>query len=384
MNAVLIAVFILSCAFLLYILAGYPVMLALLGRLRPKHVRKEFQRKSVSIVLPVQNGERWIESKLQSIAALNYPRELMEVIVVSDGSTDRTDELVEATPEDNVRLIRVSKSGKASALNAGMQQARGEVLFFTDVRQPLDKDSLMHLVSCLADPDVGVVTGELVILQGETREEADVGLYWRYEKWLRAQLNRVGSLLVVTGCIYAMRRDLATPIPPGTLTDDAYLPMGAFLRGYRIVFEPAAKAFDYPTKLNMEFRRKVRTLAGLFQLIGQYPALLNPFANRMWIDFLSYKLGRLLLPYALIFILIGSFGFPGPWAALLLGAQAVFYLLAFLNAFVPDGSIVKRLTSPIATFVTLIVAAFYAGSILFVPAQELWKETKVEKARGAG
>src|SRR5262249_12218186 len=151
-----------------------------------------------------------------------------------------------------------SKSGKAVALSVALKSAHGEILFFTDVRQPLEPDALQHLVNRFADPKVGVVTGELIIRDGTTHEEANVGLYWKYEKLIRKELSRLDSVLGATGCIYAMRRSLAKPLPPGTLLDDVHQPMNAFFAGYRIVMEDRAIAYDVPTGLEAEFWRKVR------------------------------------------------------------------------------------------------------------------------------
>ena len=145
-------------------------------------------------------------------------------------------------------------------MNTALAQAKGEILFFTDVRQQFHPDSLANLVACFADPEVGVVSGELVIRDGTGIEEASVGLYWKYEKWIRKQLSRLDSIMGATGCIYAMRRELAIPLPEGTLNDDMYLPLEAFFRGYRVILDDSALAFDYPTPLASEFRRKVRTL----------------------------------------------------------------------------------------------------------------------------
>ena len=133
-----------------------------------------------------------------------------------------------------------------------------------------------------------------------------------------------------------MRSELANPIPPGTLLDDMYLPLIAFFRGYRVVMEDAALAYDIPAVLNSEFRRKVRTLAGVYQIIGRFPALLTP-ANRMWIHFVSHKLGRLLLPFALLAIAVSSFALPRPFRGMALLAQAGFYALASWTAGFPSG-----------------------------------------------
>jgi poly-beta-1,6-N-acetyl-D-glucosamine synthase len=367
----------LSAALLvLYVLFGYPLLLAWRARRRSRPVRKEWTPRTVSVLLPVYNGERWIRAKLESIRALQYPQDLIEVIVVSDGSVDRSAAIVRELAFPNVRLIELPRGGKALALNAALREATGEILFLTDVRQALHPEALRNLVACFADPEVGVVSGELMIVQGETLEEANVGLYWRYEKWIRERLSERDSVIGATGAIYAMRRELATPLPPDTLLDDVYLPVAALFRGYRVILDRTAYAYDYPTSLDAEFRRKVRTLAGNYQLIGFFPQLLRK-ANRLRFDFLSHKFARLFLPHLMILIAVSSLGLPAPWSWIALSAQAVFYLMALLDRALPEGFPVKRLTSPIRAFVVLLAAAFCAQSYLLFGSRNLWKETQV-------
>ena len=364
--------FVLGAAFILYVLVGYPLWIAVWSRFWPHPPRKEFQPRSVSILLPVHNGERWLADKLRSIRELNYPPELIETIVISSASTDGTLAIAQEHP---VQVIELDQSGKARALNAGLSVAHGEILFLTDVRQALGPDSLRSLVANFADPRVGAVSGELVILDGTTREEASVGLYWKYEKRIRAAQSRIDSIPGATGAIYAMRRELARPMPAGTLLDDVYLPLCAYFQGYRLTWEPAAKAFDFPTSLATEFSRKVRTLAGVYQIIGTFPRLLLP-THRLWIHFISHKLARLLLPYALIAVFIASFTLPAPWNYCSLAGQAALYGIAALDRFLPDRSPLKRISSPASTFVVLMAAAFCAASILFVSPEKLWKRTR--------
>ena len=370
-------VFVLGLAFILYVLAFYPLLLDLRVRLYSKPIRKQWQPRTVSIVLPVYNGESWIANKLQSILALDYPRELLQILVISDGSTDRTDEIVAQFASSGVALIRGPHLGKAVALNSGMARATAEILFFTDARQPLESHSLRTLIENFADPKVGVASGALIIQDAESQQEAQVGLYWRYEKWIRMRLSQVDSVLGATGCIYAMRKELAVPLPPGTLVDDMYLPLAAFFRGYRVILDPGAKAFDYPTSLESEFDRKVRTLAGVIQIIRAYPALLGP-RNRMWIHFMSHKVSRLLLPYALAAVFVSSMWLPPPWAKLALAGQSAFFWVAVLDSWIPDRGLIKRITSAARTFLVLMAAAVCAVSILFSPDKEFWRHTKAK------
>ncbi|MCZ2147299.1 MAG: glycosyltransferase family 2 protein, partial [Bryobacterales bacterium] len=232
--------FAVSCAGVFYTVAGYPLLLGWLAKRFGKPVHKAYVPRSVSVIIAVHNGQAWLGDKLRSVLELEYPRELMEILVVSDGSTDGTDAVASGFAGQGVRLIRVPKGGKPAALNAGIAQARGEILLLTDVRQTLAPESLQRLVSCFADPAVGVVSGDLLIRQRGNYEEESVGLYWRYERWIRKQLGSLDSMFGASGALYAMRRALARPIPSDTLLDDMYLPLGAFFQGYRLIVEENA------------------------------------------------------------------------------------------------------------------------------------------------
>jgi poly-beta-1,6-N-acetyl-D-glucosamine synthase len=371
MQTVAWAAFLLGGAFVFYALIGYPLLLWVVARIRPQNIKKARESKTVSVLLPVYNGERWIREKIESILDLNYPLDLLQVIVISDGSTDATDTIALEFAAAGVEIVRVPNGGKAKALNRGIERATGEILFFTDVRQKLDRECLLNLVSCFADPEVGGVCGELIILDGETSEETSVGLYWRVEKWIRRQLSAMGTLLVVTGCLYAIRRELAEPIPAGALGDDIFMPQAVLRKGYRVVFEDAARAYDYPTNHDVEFGRKVRTLAGLYQFVARQG--LGPH----WFHFFSYKVTRILLPYALIVIAVSSFLLPSPALWIAISAQALFYGFALMDGWVPEQSPIKKLTSPARTFCMLMMAALRAVSVFFVPSGELWKVTSV-------
>jgi len=366
--------FIASAAFIIYVVAGYPVLLAWIARRGEKPVRSLGALKTVSVLIAVHNGGNFIRGKLESIFALNYPRELIEVFVLSDGSTDDTESI--ARQFDGVTVISLPRGGKCAALTRGFTLARNEILVLTDVRQRLNSDSLRHLVANFSDPEIGAVSGELIILRGETQEEADVGLYWRYESRIRRDLARIDSMFGATGPFYAIRRSLVVPIPREILLDDMYLPLSAYFRGYRLVVDEDARAYDFPTTLDTEFRRKVRTLAGNWQLFRYYPQLLGPL-NRMWFHYVSYKLGRLLLPYALISIATASFFLPSPLNLLALTAQALLYCLPVLDGILPQSSFLKRISSLARTFVVMMAATICAVSVFFIPPQDLWKITTI-------
>ncbi len=373
----------------IYIIAGYPLLLwKLQGRKAPPVAKDQDFRPTVSVVMAVFNGEKLVEAKLDTLFAQEYPADHLEIIIVSDGSTDRTVPLIRqyAAAHTNslyprIVLIEAPKGGKAACLNLGIARAQGEVLFFTDVRQPMDPAALRHLAANFADPTIGAVTGEMHLRRGDGGEQADMDLYWRYEIWARSRQSEIDSLFNTTGCIYAMRRSLAAPIPPDTLTDDAVLPLRAFFSGYRVIFDPAAIAWDFPAVAGTEFRRRFRTLAGLWQVYARLPRLFTS-GNRMRWHFLSHKFGRLALPWMLLLVLTGSLLAPsGILRTALLTTQAGLVVLAVVNSIIPEASALKRLSSPARTFLVMNLAALAAVSVFFLPASIIWKPTQTSPAK---
>jgi glycosyltransferase involved in cell wall biosynthesis len=301
-----------------------------------------------------------------------------------DGTEAKVREFAARGP---VRLVRVAAGGKALALNAGLAMASHEIILFTDVRQELEPGGLRKLIACFDDPAVGVVSGDLIIRGGGGSGEINVGLYRRYESWIRDRLGEVDSLFGATGAYYAMRRELAVPLPRNCLLDDMHQPLAAFFRGHRLIMELEARAFDVPTGLDAEFSRKVRTLAGNYQILRAYPRLLWPAilgGNRLWFHFLSYKLSRLLLPFALLAVAVSSFWLPAPWQALVLGGQTLFYGLAAADPLVREGRRAKMLTATPRAFVVLMAAALCAPFVLFGGLERTWKPTQLDPANHGG
>jgi cellulose synthase/poly-beta-1,6-N-acetylglucosamine synthase-like glycosyltransferase len=366
-------------ALVFYLLIGYPVLLSISRRSAPAIRKDPAYRPTVSVLLAVHNGEQFIARKLDSLLALDYPARLREILVISDGSTDETEAIVRTYADRNVQLLRVPKGGKAAALNGGLAKATGEILFFTDVRQALDTQALSHLVANFADPTVGAVTGELRLLNpAKAGEQADMELYWRVELWLRSQHSRIDSIFSTTGCIYAMRRSLAEPLPEDTIADDGTFSLRAFFRGYRVVYDPEAIAYDYPAAPGGEFRRRWRTLAGLWQIFARMPQLFSS-ADRMRLHFLSYKFGRLMLPWAIFLVWIATVALPpSSWRTFLLFDEWMFVLIAALDRFVPQKFPLKRITSPARTFMAMNSAALLAILIFVVPPKFIWRPTRMQ------
>ena len=369
-------VFIVSVVCLIWVVAGWPLWLKWRAVNWPRPFKTGGEPLSISMVICVRNGELHLRRKLESVFALDYPRQLIEIVVVSDGSTDGTDAIAGEFAGQGVKLLRVPFGGKPAALNAALKVISGEILLITDVRQVMERQSVRKLIAGFADPEVGVISGELTIMDSARNEEVNIGSYRQFENWIRRQLTLVDSMLGATGCFYAIRRSLARPLPPETLLDDVYIPLGAFFEGYRLVAEPNARVFDYPTSLSTEFQRKVRTLAGNYQLLKFYPQLLGP-KNRMWADFVSYKLGRLLLPFFLIALFFSSFWLPPVWREVFVGLQLAGYGLAAIDGWLPEGMAIKKITALARTIGVMMLAALCAISVLFVPAQRLWMPTQM-------
>lgn len=365
----------------LYILVGYPLLLRSCRTFGPP-VRKDLQfQTTVSVLLAVYNGEAFLARKLDNLLALDYPRHLLHVIVVSDGSTDATDSIVDSYADRNVRLVRVGRGGKAAALNAAMEQATGELLLFVDVRQTFDAQALRHLVANFADPSVGGVTGELRFIHSDQfGEAADIDVYWRYEIWARQQHSLIDSIFNTTGCIYALRRSLARPVPSDTLVDDAVIPLHAFFAGYRVVIDTEAVAFDYGVVKGGEFRRKLRTLGGVWQTWVRMPELFKS-RNRMRMHFLPHKFGRVVLPWIILAGLVAAYALPtSPVRTFVLLAALAILVMAALDPLLPKKLALRRITSPARSFVVLNTSSLLSVLVFIVPPERLWKPTSIPVA----
>jgi cellulose synthase/poly-beta-1,6-N-acetylglucosamine synthase-like glycosyltransferase len=290
-----------------YVYVGYPLLMAGWARLAPRPVRRRGfangRWPAISIVVAARNEAARLPGRIDNLLELPYHGR-REVIVVSDGSTDGTAEAL-APYAGRIRLIDVPAGGKPLALNAGVEAATGDIVVFADARQRFGANALCALVANFADPEVGGATGELILDCESGAADSTigdgVGAYWKYEKWLRRKEGLVCSVLGATGAIYALRRKLWQPLPADTLLDDVLAPMRAVLSGWRIVFEEDAVAFDRTAPdAAAEARRKRRTLAGNYQILAQEPRLLMPVVNPVWLQYASHKVGRLLVPWALL------------------------------------------------------------------------------------
>jgi len=357
-----IAVIFWGCAALVaYTYVLYPLALACLVKVWARPVIRRPFTGAVSIVLAAHNEAHRITARRDELCGLLRAGGVIgEVVIASDGSTDGTAAAARDGAGPNVRVLDLTENvGKAEALSRAVATATGEVVIFADARQRWASDAISLLLENFADPTVGGVSGDLC-LESAPGVTAGVGLYWRYEKEIRKLESRLHSTVGATGAISAVRRELFPDIPPRTLLDDVYWPMRVVMRGYRVIHDGRAKAFDrLPDKPRDEFRRKVRTLSGNFQLVARMPSLLVPWRNPLWVQFLSHKLLRLAAPWLLITMLALSAALGGAVYRIALIAQLAGYAIA-LAGLSPRVAARSRLASVAASFVVLNAAAWMA------------------------
>lgn len=353
-----------ASAFLIfYTYLGYAAWLWLRARLRPWPVRRSPEEPSISIVMVVRNEEQWLDRKLQNLLSIDYPAERSQIIVVSDGSSDRTESILRSFADDpRVQVVmKQLPDGKAAGLNDANDLAAGEIIVLTDARQKFEASAVRLLIENFADPEVGCVSGALMLGDQESGEAGKgMGLYWRIEKKIREMESQSGSVVGATGAIYAVRRELLAAVPEGTILDDVYIPMQVARQGKRVLFEPRARAWDTPDLgADREFARKVRTLTGNYQLLELVPWLLTG-ENPLRFEFVSHKLMRLAVPFALAALLVASLVLSGPVYRIALALQAVFYGLSLLALFRFGRGPLTRLSDAALTFVLLNSAAAVA------------------------
>lgn len=348
---------------IVYTYAGYPLWLWLRSRLRPWPVQRGANLPFISFVMVVRNEEKFLERKLENLAGLDYPLESSQIVVVSDGSTDRTEGILREyarNPKVHAVMNQLSR-GKASGLNDALEFAHGDVVVFTDARQTLERESVKILMEDFADPQVGCVSGELMLGDPEAGEKnRGMGMYWRIEKVIRELESASGSVVGATGAFYAVRRDLLGTLPPETLLDDVYIPMQVVRKGKRVVFEPNARAWDLPNQgTEREFARKVRTLSGNYQLLQLQPWLLSG-ENPIRFEFVSHKLLRLIVPFALLAALVACAFLTAPFYRLALALQLAFYGLSLVGMAGIKLGPVARVGDAAFTFLVLNTAALVA------------------------
>jgi cellulose synthase/poly-beta-1,6-N-acetylglucosamine synthase-like glycosyltransferase len=325
-----------SGVLLAYVYFGYPLVAAVRARLTARPCLRRPVEPFVTIVVIAHNEEERIAARIENLPALDYPARRREIVIASDGSTDATAARARRYEGLGVSVRSFhARRGKSAVLNVVLPGLRGEIVLFADARQQFDRGSLRALVANFADPAVGAVSGELVLTTGADTGTAGRGsaFYWRYEKFIRSTEGRADSTIGATGAIYAIRRTLFEPIPDDTILDDVLIPLRIVRKGFRVVFEPGARAYDSasPTA-HHEFVRKARTIAGTFQLFSREWWLFDPRRNRLWLETMSHKALRLALPVLHAALLVATVGLASTWfyqAAL--AGQLTFYGAALIG-----------------------------------------------------
>lgn len=309
---------------------GYPAWMLLRARRAARRPEAAVGRPKVSVVLAVRNGAARLAARLDDIFMQSYPEELLDVVVALNGCSDESESIARgrAARDERVKVIvSPADEGKAGALNRGVAAATGEVIVFADVRQRFAPDAIERLVAAVQQPGVGAVSGRLVIDGGGAAAAEGMRRYWSMETRLRLAEAATGSVIGVTGAIYAIRRAAFVPIPPGTILDDVYLPLQIAQRGMRVGLEPGAIAFDEPSPSHQsEYRRRVRTLLGNLQLVQLMPQLIR-VREPLFVRFVSHKLLRVFSPIFFLGILVSGLLLDGAfYRAVAFGELAVWLL----------------------------------------------------------
>ncbi len=349
---------------LFYVYVGYPVLLSLLA-LFPRRARPQpGYTPNISILIAACNEEANIHQKLKQTLDLDYPAEKMEILVLSDGSQDRTDEIVQQFGDPRVRLIRIhQRQGKTNAQNHGVRHAQGEVLVFSDATTVYHPQALRYLTANYEDEKIGAVSGRYQYFETEQTSPTGLGtiVFWNYENNIKVQQSRISTLTGCCGCIYSVRKCAYTELASDVISD-LVQPLWVIRKGYRVVFEDRALAYEQTTEsTSEEFFMRVRVITRGMRGLLSVPDLLKPWKYG-WIAFqlFSHKILRWLVPVFLLVLLGSNVALRHEhYFRFLLLAQAAFYLLALMQAIVPLHRRWKLLGVPLY-FCTLNAAALFS------------------------
>lgn len=353
---------------------GYPILLWAWGKVlgKPRQpVLGEAYYPSVSMIIPVCNEEKRIERKIINTKGLRYPADRLQVLYVSDGSTDRTVELIRSHLSGQCEVIELPvRRGKAAALNAGLQRAKHELIVFSDASIDLEPDALHHIVQGFRDPNIGCISGE-----DKIAESGGEAWYGRYELMIRRLESKVHSIVGASGSFYAQRRSLCAPFEEG-LAPDFLSVLRTVEQGFRAVSEPDAVGMMTSVKdSKQEFQRKVRTLIRGMTALFSYGRVLNPIHFGVFaIEMLSHKILRWSVPFFLITALASSvLLMEAPWFLFVSTVQIAFYLVALL-AFSGWSVVRQSLIGKIALYFSMVNAAILVAWVKYATGvrQELW------------
>jgi poly-beta-1,6-N-acetyl-D-glucosamine synthase len=364
-----------ASAVVVYTYFGYVAWLWLQARLKRRPVNTGTYEGTASVVMVVRDEAARVAAKLENLLSLQRPGKEMEVIVVSDGSRDGTDQVLQKFQDRGLvrAIVHPEVRGKAACIADALSVARGDIVFFADVRQRIEPAALRLMAENFVDPEVGCASGELMLGDPNSGEVSlGMGLYWRVEKLVRELESASGSVVGATGAVYAISRQLAVPPPPGTILDDVYIPMHVAKQGKRVVFDWRARVWDVPDLgREREFERKVRTLSGNYQLLQLCPWLLTR-ENPLRFEFISHKIMRLVAPFALAVIFVSSLFLAAPFYRVVFLIQILFYGSGLLALARLNSGPLARVADAAYTFVVLNMAAAVAFANFVTGRKVVW------------
>jgi poly-beta-1,6-N-acetyl-D-glucosamine synthase len=341
------SIFLLAVITMFMATIGYPVWMFVRANMSSRRINKSYNyQPTISIILPCHNEEKRIEEKLRNILEIKYDHSKLELVLISDGSTDQTNEIIEnfnsPVPLKFIKLTE--RGGKPNALNTGVTAASGEILVFSDTRQCFNKNALRRLISNLNDPKVGGVSGTLIDYSKADNHTPEktipkskklLRLVRNYENMLKENESRVHSIVGVYGSLYAIRKELYKPLPLNIILDDMLVPFKVILQGFRVVFEKGAIAYE-KTKADpeVEVHRRNRIFVGIFQLFFKHPELLNPRKNPVLLQLIWHKYIRIFFPLLFITIfLTNPFMLHRAFYLAFFVMQCLFYFMCLVSLF---------------------------------------------------
>jgi len=354
-------IFWISALALFYVYVGYPLLLSLIAPFKKRRSLEPGFTPSISVLIAACNEEASIRQKLEQTLKLEYPSDKIEVLVLSDGSQDHTDEIVRQFPDPRVRLVRIDeRRGKTNAQNEGVKLARGEVLIFSDATTIYHSQALTYLAGSYQDPTVSAVSGRYQYFDPKQASPTGMGTiaFWSYENRIKTLQSRIDTLTGCCGCIYSVRKSAYTALAPDVISD-LVQPLWVIQKGYRVVFEDRALAYEETTEsTSEEFAMRVRVITRGMRGLLSISELLKPWTHP-WISFqlFSHKILRWMVPLFLVLLLAANFALINqPYFRGLLILQLCFYALALLQVLVPLHRRWKPLGLPLY-FCTLNAAA---------------------------
>jgi poly-beta-1,6-N-acetyl-D-glucosamine synthase len=315
---------------------------------------------SVSLIISAYNEDSVIKAKIENCLALDYPFERLEIIIASDGSDDRTNEIIRREASTRIIFHDLERMGKVNVLNTVIPKANGEILVFSDANTIYNSDAIKQLTKHFKNDTIGCVCGNLQLINPDTKEVDGESLYWRYEKWIKKSESKLGVVVGANGAIYAIRRNILTPLPGNTINDDFHNSMQTFVKKSKLIFavEAVAKE-DVAVNFQSEFKRHIRDGAGHYREIWHFAALLNPFRGKYFLAYFSHRVLRWLVPFLMISIFILNLLLIDELAFVyLLALQLTFYASAIILFILKRNGINVGILNVILFFVSTNLALF--------------------------